>query len=51
VNAVRFFEVYVAPGERLVSGRVELPSSRATARVRWNLTLFDGSAVTGQTSD
>ncbi len=50
VNAVRFLEVYVAPGERLVSGRVELPSSRSTARVRWNLTLFDGSAVTGETS-
>ena len=48
VNAVRFFEVYLAPGESLLSGRVELPSTRSRPRIRWHLILFDGTAVTGE---
>ena len=47
-NAVRFTEVYVGPGESISSGAVRLPSSRSKIEVRWNLTLSDGSAVTGE---
>jgi hypothetical protein len=47
VNAVRFFEVYLAPGERLVSGRVQLPSASSRASVQWHLSLADGEEVNG----
>jgi hypothetical protein len=50
-NGVRFSEVYVGPGERLSSGSVRIPSSRSTVTVRWHLTLSDGSAVTGKTTN
>ena len=46
-NGVRFTEVYLGPDERVTSGSVRLPSSRSSVTVRWNLTLSDGSAVTG----
>ena len=48
LNGVRFTEIYLGPGERVASGWVRLPSSRSKVTVQWNLTLSDGSAVTGQ---
>jgi len=47
VNAVRFGEVYVAPGEEIVSGPVRIPSSRSRVTVRWRFSLSDGSEITG----
>jgi hypothetical protein len=47
-NGVRFTEVYLGPGEHIMSGWVRLPSSRSKVTVSWNLTLSDGSAVTGE---
>jgi hypothetical protein len=47
VNAARFFEVFVAPGEKMTSGTIHVPSSRSPVRIRYNLTLSDGTAVTG----
>jgi hypothetical protein len=47
-NGVRFSEVYVGPQERISSGSIRLPSSRSRVTVRWNLSLSDGSTVTGQ---
>ncbi len=47
-NGVRFTEVYLGPDEQVSSGAVRLPSSRSKVTVRWNLTLSDGSAVTGE---
>jgi hypothetical protein len=47
-NGVRFTEVYLGPNERVSSGAVRLPSSRSKIAVHWNLTLSDGSAVTGE---
>jgi len=47
-NAVRFTEVYLGPGESVSSGPVRLPSSRSKVTISWNLTLSDGSAVTGE---
>lgn len=47
-NGVRFSEVYLGPEERVSSGSVRLPSSRSPITVRWNLSLSDGSTVTGQ---
>lgn len=47
-NGVRFSEVYLGPAEQISSGAVRMPSSRSKVTVRWNLTLSDGSAVTGQ---
>jgi hypothetical protein len=47
-NGARFTEIYLGPGERVMSGWVRLPSSRSTVNVSWNLTLSDGSAVTGE---
>jgi len=46
-DAVRFVETYIAPGEELQTGSVRLPSSRSKVRVRWQVQLSDGSAVTG----
>ena len=51
VDAVRFDEVYLGPGEELVTGTVRLPSSRSRVSVTWRLTLFDGTEVTGELSD
>ena len=48
VDAVRFNEIYLAPGEKLRSGVVRLPSDRAAAAVRWHLVLSDGTEVSGQ---
>jgi hypothetical protein len=48
VNAARFFEVYVAPGETVTSGTMHVPANRSRVRVRYNLTLSDGTAVTGE---
>jgi hypothetical protein len=48
VNAARFFEVFLAPGETLTSGTIRVPSSRSRLKVRYSLTLFDGTAVTGE---
>jgi hypothetical protein len=45
VNAARFFEVYLAPGEKLTSGTLQVPSSRSRVTVRSNLTLSDGTTV------
>ena len=47
-NGARFTEVYLGPGERVMSGWVRLPSSRSKVTVSWHLTLSDGSAVTGE---
>ncbi len=49
VNAVRFYEVYVAPGEEIVSGTVRVPSSRSQVTVSWRFTLSDGSEIIGET--
>ena len=46
-NGVRFSEVYLGPDEEVSSGSVRLPSSSSKVTVSWNLTLSDGSAVTG----
>jgi hypothetical protein len=51
VDAARFDEVYLAPGEELVTGTVRLPSSRSRVTVTWRLTLFDGSEITGEIRD
>ncbi len=50
VNAVRFFEIYLAPGEEVVSGTVRVPSSRSNVSVTWRFSLFDGSEITGEWS-
>ncbi len=50
VNAARFFEVYLAPGETVTTGTIQVPSSRSLVTVRSNLTLSDGTAVTGEIS-
>jgi hypothetical protein len=47
-DAVRFYEVYVASGEEVLSGRIQLPSSRSRIEVSWSVTLSDGSKVAGQ---
>jgi hypothetical protein len=47
-NGVRFSEIYLGPGERVLSGWVRLPSSRSAVNISWNLTLSDGSTVTGE---
>jgi hypothetical protein len=47
-NGVRFSEVYLGPDEEVSSGSVRLPSSSSKVTVSWNLTLSDGSAVTGE---
>ncbi len=51
VNAVRFFEIYLAPGEEIVSGTVRVPSSGTKVLVKWRFSLFDGSEVTGERRD
>ncbi|MEJ2189154.1 MAG: hypothetical protein P8Y93_06995, partial [Acidobacteriota bacterium] len=48
VDAVRFNEIYIAPGERLRRGVVRLPSSGSAASVRWHLVLSDGTEVSGK---
>jgi hypothetical protein len=50
VNAVRFFEIYLAPGEEVSSGNVRVPSSSTEVTVRWHLTLLDGHEVVGETT-
>ena len=49
VNAVRFYELYVASGEEIVSGTVRIPSSRSPVTVSWRFTLSDGSEIIGET--
>jgi hypothetical protein len=51
VDAARFGELYLAPGEELVTGAVRLPSRRSRVSVIWHLTLFDGSEITGELRD
>jgi hypothetical protein len=51
VDAVRFDEIYLAPGEELVTGTVRLPSTRSRLTVSWRLSLFDGSEITGELRD
>jgi hypothetical protein len=46
-DAVRFVENYLAPGERVVTGRVRLPASRSRVVVRWQVQLSDGTVLTG----
>jgi hypothetical protein len=46
-DALRFHEIYVAPGEALETGSIRLPSSRSRIVVRWNVQLSDGSTVGG----
>jgi hypothetical protein len=48
VDAARFGEVYLAPGEEVVTGTIRLPSSRSRVSVSWYLSLFDGSEITGE---
>jgi hypothetical protein len=48
VDAVRFDEIYLAPGEELVTGTVRLPSSGSRVSVMWRLTLFNGTEITGE---
>ncbi len=48
VNAVRFTEIFVGAEEALTTGVIRLPSSRARVRVRWLVTLSDGSTVSGE---
>jgi hypothetical protein len=47
VDAVRFFEIYLAPGEVIDSGSLRLPSSSTPASVQWHVTLLDGREVVG----
>jgi hypothetical protein len=46
-SAVRYSEVYVAPGEQLNTGPIRLSSRRAQVRVRWNLLLSSGEVRAG----
>ena len=48
VNAARFDEIYLAPGEELVTGTLRLPSSRSRVSVNWRLSLFDGTEIIGE---
>ena len=48
VDAVRFNEIYLAPGETVKSGVVRMPTSRSPAVVRWQLVLSDGTEIGGQ---
>jgi len=48
VNAARFDEIYLAPGEEIVTGLVRLPSDRSRVSVSWRLSLFDGTEITGE---
>lgn len=47
VTAVRLLENYVAPGEKLRSGRIRLAGRRVVPAVRWHLQLSDGREVSG----
>lgn len=51
VNAVRFTETFVGPDESLTTGLIRLPSSRSKVKVRWSVTLSDGSVVSGEQSE
>jgi hypothetical protein len=46
-TAVRYSEVYLAPGEQLNTGPVRLSSRRAQVRVRWQLLLSSGEVRAG----
>jgi len=48
VDAVRFNEIYLAPGETVTSGVVRMPTSRSPAVVRWHMMLSDGTELSGQ---
>ena len=48
VNAVRFQEFYLAPGEEVVSGAVRVPSSGTEITVRWHFTLASGTIISGE---
>ncbi len=47
ITAVRLLENYVAPGEKLRSGRIRLAGRRVAPAVRWHLQLSDGREVSG----
>ncbi len=47
ITAVRLLENYVAPGEKLRSGRIRLAGRRVVPVVRWHLQLSDGREVAG----
>jgi hypothetical protein len=49
IDAVRFVETYLAPGEEMRTGTVRLPSSRTRATIRWNVALTTGEDVSGET--
>jgi len=46
-SAVRFYETYVAPEERITSGVVRLPSSRSRPAVSWGVLLSTGRQLGG----
>jgi hypothetical protein len=48
VNAVRFQEFYLAPGEEVVSGVVRVPSAGTEITVRWHFTLASGKTMSGE---
>jgi hypothetical protein len=45
VNAVRFLENYIGPGESIVSGAVRLPDWRTSYVVQWRVVLSTGEEV------
>jgi hypothetical protein len=47
-DAVRLIETYVAPRERITTGRIRLPSTRSRAVLRWSISTTVGTEVTGQ---
>jgi hypothetical protein len=48
VNAVRFLEHYIGPGESIVSGAVRLPSWRTPYTVQWRVVLSTGEEIVSE---
>lgn len=46
-DAVRFYETYLAPEERVVTGTIRLPSSRSHLHVSWRILLSTGRELEG----
>lgn len=47
VDAIRLAETFVGAGEEMVSGEIQLPSTRSGVQVRWHLQLTTGDSVAG----
>ncbi len=46
-DAVRFGEIFIGPGEEMITGSIQLPSSRSEVTIRWRVVLSNGEAVQG----